>query len=265
MSGAAFDRATAVRSASVGSWETAVDPTWGAMGGPNGGYVAALVLRAMTAELAQPERAPRSLTLHFLRPPVGGPAVIHVVRERAGRTLSTLSARLVQGGKVTALALGAFGIDRPAPAEYGDRAPAVAGPGEIEPIARPRDFHSLLDHVDLRPAIGGPPLQGGAEALTGGWLRLKDRRPADALSLAMFCDAWWPAPWMRLREMNPAPTVDLTIHFRSVPTVDADDHVLIRVRSAMAHGGFFEEDAELWSQDGTLLAQSRQLALLRPR
>jgi hypothetical protein len=33
-------------------------------------------------------------------------------------------------------------------------------------------------------------------------------------------------------------------------------------RSGLAHDGFFEEDGELWSADGRLLAQCRQLALL---
>jgi hypothetical protein len=35
-------------------------------------------------------------------------------------------------------------------------------------------------------------------------------------------------------------------------------------RSTASAGGFFEEDGELWSPDGTLLAQSRQLALMLP-
>jgi hypothetical protein len=40
--------------------------------------------------------------------------------------------------------------------------------------------------------------------------------------------------------------------------------VLARFASRTSHGGFFEEDGEIWAPDGTLLAQSRQLALLLP-
>jgi acyl-CoA thioesterase len=44
--------------------------------------------------------------------------------------------------------------------------------------------------------------------------------------------------------------------------VPAGEHVLMKVQSTAANDGFVEEDAELWSQDGVLLAQSRQLAIL---
>ena len=41
-----------------------------------------------------------------------------------------------------------------------------------------------------------------------------------------------------------------------------DDWVLVVFRSTVASDGFIEEDGELWSRDGRLLAQSRQLAVV---
>ena len=74
-------------------------------------------------------------------------------------------------------------------------------------------------------------------------------------------DAWFPAPWPRLAELAPAPTIDLTIHFRS-PLPLPDSLLLGRFRNRLVRDGFFEEDGELWAPDGTLVAQSRQLGLL---
>ena len=59
-----FDRATAVTSLGGGAWAADIDAGWFAGRGPNGGYLAATVLRAMVAELDDPAREPRSLTCH---------------------------------------------------------------------------------------------------------------------------------------------------------------------------------------------------------
>ena len=83
---------------------------------------------------------------------------------------------------------------------------------------------------------------------------------------------------MRLGAPAPAPTIDITIHFRTAlparpadgrpaipsPAARNDPHelVLARARSRLVHEGFFTEDTHIWAADGTLLAQSRQLALL---
>jgi hypothetical protein len=76
---------------------------------------------------------------------------------------------------------------------------------------------------------------------------------------------------MRLARPTPAPTIDITIHFRTpLPRAPLDgagvpdphELVLAYTRASAIHEGFFEEDALIWARDGTLLAQSRQLALL---
>ena len=55
-----------------------------------------MVMRALTAAVDDPARAPRSITLHYLRPPVEGQVEIEVTTERTGRSLTTLTARLLR-------------------------------------------------------------------------------------------------------------------------------------------------------------------------
>ena len=60
------------------------------------------------------------------------------------------------------------------------------------------------------------------------------------------------------------PTFDLTIHFRA-PLPAPGEWLLADYRSRFSAGGAWEEDGELWAPDGTLVAQSRQLAMIRER
>ena len=81
-------------------------------------------------------------------------------------------------------------------------------------------------------------------------------------------DALPPAIFARYGPDEPPrgiPTVDLTIHFRvPLPLAGAqpDDFTLAVFTTRMLREGFLEEDGEIWSKDGVLLAHSRQLALL---
>jgi hypothetical protein len=65
----AFERATAVEPLGDGAWGATCDGAWATQLGANGGFLAALVLRAMIAQLDDPAREARSLTCHYLRPP----------------------------------------------------------------------------------------------------------------------------------------------------------------------------------------------------
>jgi acyl-CoA thioesterase len=256
----AFAEATAVVPVGDGAFLATCDEGWSTELGPNGGYLAAIVLRAMIAELGDPERHARSLTCHYLRPPHPGELDVGVTVERSGRSLSTLTARLSQDGRLCIVAVGAFAVELDGVLDYAGAPPAAPAP-EATPRLPVVPRVPISQHFEMRQALGGPLYAGADEALSGGWLCFDDgAAPLDAPALAMFADAWWPAPLPRLTRPASLPTVDLTVHFRSPPR-DAGP-VLAVFRSSTAAGGFFEEDGELWSQDGVLLAQSRQLALL---
>ncbi|MCW2996380.1 MAG: thioesterase family protein [Conexibacter sp.] len=265
----AFERDTAVAPAGDGVWQADISSAWTVpRGGPNGGYIAAMMLRALAGAVLDPDRAPRSLTLHYLRAPAPGrPAQIHVSVEREGRTLTSLSARMVQDDRTMVLALAAFASDFPAAAEYAAPAPDVGPPPELHVVPAGPGIPEIAQRAAMAPVFGPGVMSGGDEAVVGGWLRLAEPRVADAAAVAFYADAWLPSPFALLKAPTPAPTVDLTIHFRTRlphPGMTPETPVLARFSSSTASGGFFEEDGAIWAPDGTLLAQSRQLALLLP-
>src|SRR5207245_5351791 len=92
------------------AFSATLSPQWQAMRGPHGGYLAAILLRALIATAAEDTRAPRSLTVHYARAAGPGAVLIRTALERRGRSLSTLSARMEQDGATIALALAAFSV-----------------------------------------------------------------------------------------------------------------------------------------------------------
>jgi acyl-CoA thioesterase len=273
-----FDRDTAVRredaAAAQTLFATDISPDWRAGRGPHGGYLAAILLRALIESVADDERAPRSLTIHYARAPEPGPAQISTVLERAGRSLSTLSARMYQGEQLIALALAAFSLPWGGPEISDVQVPPV------DPPDQSREGVSLIEHggpqfarhLVLQPRMHGDVFAGDEQPMEIlAWLGLAEPRPIDALSLAFFSDALIPAPYMRLSEPAAVPTVDLTVHFRArTPRApgengaapDPNELCLARTRTELIHDGFFAEDCTIWASDGTLLAQSRQLAIV---
>jgi acyl-CoA thioesterase len=277
-----FDRDTAVRElrrtadGEVVRVELAADvsPDWRAGRGPHGGYLAAMLLRALVETVADPARSPRSLTIHYARAPEPGPVTIAATIERAGRSLSTLSARMEQDGKLIALALAAFSVPWRAPeiAELPMPDVAVQDPERKPGAPLFKGAPPFTRHIVIQPRIGAIPFAGSdAPMEIGSWLGLAEPRPIDALSLAFFSDALFSPPFIRLTEPATTPTIDLTIHFRKPlpaatetdpPRGVRDELCFARFRSGLIQDGFFEEDGVIWAADGSVLAQSRQLGIV---
>jgi acyl-CoA thioesterase len=125
----------------------------------------------------------------------------------------------------------------------------------------------MRDRYEQRWALGSLPFTNATQAVAGGWIRLNPAEgvaPVDHVLVAALTDAWTPPIFARVDQRVGVPTIDLTVHFRApLPAADAG-WFLVVFRSQMAADGFVEEDGEVWTPDGRLLAHSRQLALILP-
>ena len=272
-----FDRDTAVWRVEDGVFGAQVAPDWRAGRGPHGGYLAAMLLRALIESVAasvppgDPERAPRSLTIHYARAPEPGAVQITTTIERQGRSLSTLSARMHQGEHLIALVLAAFSLPWGGPEISDVRMPQVAPPDPSRAGVKLIEHGGpeFAHHLVLQPRMEGRPFSGSQQPMEiRCWIGFAEPRPIDALSLAFFSDALIPAPYLRMDELAAVPTVDLTVHFRARMRAAADadplELCLAQTTSELVHDGLFVEDGLIWAADGTLLAHSRQLAIVVP-
>jgi acyl-CoA thioesterase len=179
--------------------------------------------------------------------------------------MTFVSARMVQGERLIALALAAFSAPRTG-VEFSEPMPQVQPRDAIEPYPSGPPLPRFAANVEMRPVYETLPFTSAERSEVGGWIRLKEPHPLDYPLAAALTDAWFPAAFPRLTAPEALPTIDLTIHFRAelpLASFAPDDSVLALFRSRHARGGFVEEDGELWAPDGTLIAQSRQLAILQ--
>jgi acyl-CoA thioesterase len=260
-----FERTVGVRALSPGRYEAHVDPAWSGPAAPNGGVLAAAMLRAAEAELGAPAPPPRTIAAQYLDAPAPGGVGLGVAILRRGKRVAAADVRMFQAERLMCQATIMFSAPRPQATDLRFDPPSAPRPDEVAPLAfdaapqAPPVFHQL----EVRPTFGGWMFAGACEAVTGGWLALRDDdAPIDPARLVAFTDLWWPAVFGVLRAPAAVPTIQLTVHLRAVATPVAPP-VLARVQTRTIAEGHLEETVELWSTDGVLLAESRQLALLR--
>jgi len=264
-----FEKDTAAEPLGDGRYAISLSDRWWVGRGPNGGYVAALMLRALTAEVDSlvpgESLPPRSLNVHFLRPPTADAAKIEVTVEHAGRVTVFLSARMIQDDEVKAQAMAVFSGERDGPDFDKSQMPDAPGPDELEEMDTEQAPVAVFGRYRAK-FIKGIPGEAGEKAETMGWIRLRDEQPVDPVLAAAVLDVWYPAPFVVFEELPFAPTLEYTVHFpRRIPEPGPPDWNLIRLTAEEGVEGHFSEDAELWSRDGKLLAKARQMALLRHR
>ncbi|MFI6356799.1 thioesterase family protein [Streptomyces sp. NPDC050743] len=266
-----FDRDTAVSRREPGVYDIDLSAGWTIINAVNGGYLLAVLGRALADTLPHPD--PFTISAHYLTASQPGPAVVRTETVRTGRTLSTGQASLYQyddeGNEVERIrVLASYGDLTALP----DDVRTTATPPPIPPVDQcfgpedgpaPVDGSSAiagrlmlkLDPTTLGWALGAPSGKGEMRA----WFGLADGRDPDPLSLLLAVDALPPTAF-ELGLKGWVPTVELTVHVRRRP---APGPLRVSITTRNLAGGFLEEDAEVWDTHDHLVAQSRQLARVR--
>ena len=257
-----FDADTAVSPVGEGGYTATITPRWNIGDKPNGGYLMAVVARALQVEAAHPDLLVASG--YFLRSPVAGPVVVREEALRAGRSVSVLAGRLLQEGRECLHLVATFGDLAAAtgPTRVTLAPPPLPPPEEClagDPRVATREPMAFAERMDTR---FGPDCAGlltgsptGTAELTA-WTRLADGREPDALALLVVVDGLPPAVG-NLGLSGWVPTLELTVHLRARP---APGWLRARTFTRALIDGYLEEDALVWDADGRLVAQSRQLA-----
>ncbi|MEU5597879.1 thioesterase family protein [Streptomyces sp. NPDC020298] len=266
-----FDRDTAVTRREPGVYDIDLSAGWTIINAVNGGYLLAVLGRALADTLPHPD--PFTISAHYLTASQPGPAVVRTETVRTGRTLSTGQASLFQydeaGGEVERIrVLASYGDLDSLPDDVRTTAtpPAIPpmdqcfgpedGPAPVEGSSAITDRLMLkLDPATLGWALGAPSGKGEMRS----WFGLADGRDADPFALLLAVDALPPTAF-EIGLSGWVPTVELTVHVRHRP---APGPLRVAITTRNLAGGFLEEDAEVWDSTDRLVAQSRQLARAR--
>jgi len=253
-----------------GRYRGMIDPSWHTGRGAFGGLLAATLLDAMSDVVGDAERVPRSLTVHFCAP-CTGPYELKAEVVRAGSRVTHATARIGVGGETTTFASASFCKDRREAHHYAHATMPRVEPA-LEARAVPQGVPGLppfFRYVDARFCGDVMPFSGAAQPLVQAWVTMRDLPRVDAPIAAMLLDTLPPAMIATFTAPRAVASVDFTVHFfehlplaTAISAPDADPHHLVSIASRWAGDGYGEELRDLWTPDGVLVAQCRQLLAL---
>ena len=270
-----FDEALRLTAASSDQPHTTTgttSPAYWNMVGPYGGITAAVLVQAIHQHPARLGDI-TLLTVNYASGVAAGAVHITATPVRTNRSTQHWVLSLEQAGAdgepevvITATAMTAL---RRETWHLNDMPmPPVPAAGEL-PRRDMTGAMEWLNRYDMRFVQGAIPEAwdgGGADSLTQLWVRDEQPRALDFASLAAMSDVFYPRVWLRRATRVPAGTVSMTIYFHASAQQLADNganFLLAQAQGQTYRHGFFDQSAQLWAQDGTLLVTSHQLVYFK--
>ena len=258
-----FDEAVAV----VGDpncRENTISPAYQNIVGPFGGITAAALLNAVLTH-PEVEGSPVSLTVNFLA--AINASVITIVPRliRSNRSNQHWIVEAQADGEAVLTATLVLAQRRDTWQMMEKSFPVVAAVDELSPM--PIDnMNAWVQQYEMRFVEGSlfepAPEDAQASSESLHWIRDRQPRDLDFLSLTAMTDSFFPRLYLLKRDFFPAGTVSFTVYFH----VDTDQLASLNSPWALAHarasnfnGSYFDQTGELWSPDGRLLTTTTQM------
>lgn len=264
-----FDAAIQLAAGDADHFSGATTAAYANMVGPFGGTTSATLLNAA---LLHPQRQgePIALTVNFAAPLADGDFGIEARPVRTNRSTQHWILQMTQQGLIVATATAVFALrretwsaseavppqDMPAAADL-QRAPTIGRPAWV------RNYDMRFAEGEMPSHFDGQQQPDSASRL---WVRDEPARPLDFASLAAICDSFFPRIFIRRRTVTPIGTVSLTTFFHADATLlarQAERHLLGTARALNYRNGYFDQSAEVWSDDQQLLASTHQMVYYR--
>lgn len=227
-----------------------------------GGIIAALVFDRMESVVAG-GRAMRSMQVSFVGPVTPDvPVEIDAEILREGKAVSQVQGRIRQDGEMKLVCLASFGGDResavavnPLPAPEATAVDQCQGLPYIKGMTP-----EFTQHIEMRWAFGAFPFSGKGGREMGGWMQF--REPPEVMTdahIVALVDAWPPALLPHLSERVPASSLSWALDIMHPrPAIAPGDWLLYRASIDQAGSGYGHTQAGIWTQQGELVALSRQ-------
>lgn len=257
-----FDRDTTLKETAPSVYSGAISENWLINKNPNGGYLMAILARAM-CDKSEKTSTP-IITANYISRCRPGDVTVRVEEISVSKQFSRYEARLFQEGAEKIRAFGTFAdenidcaINRnesSAP-QLAERKACIGMP--------PIPGFTVFDNIEL---LLDPPCAGWLQGKlidiseNRGWFRFRETRPHDLLSVLQIADSMPPAAFVSQGVTAWVPTIELSVSIRSIPETE---WLRCKLRTRHITCGLLEADCEVWDETGSLAAISRQIAQFR--
>lgn len=264
-----LDAATVFSREADGRLTGRTSPAYWNMVGPFGGITAAQLLKAA---MDHPARIgePVAQTVNFSAPIAEGAFTITVKEVRSGRSVQHFYAELVQCETIAANATMVFARRSETWRHHAASMPA-APPADAVPVLAKKPPLAWLNAYEFRYVTGLPIMKSEAHGTPQSassllWVADQPPRPLDHIALASLCDIFIVRVFQVRGLRTPAGTVSMTSYFHANAEELAEQGtrpILARADSIRFGDQFHDQQAELWSDAGKLLATTTQIVWFR--